>query len=242
MSGETKAQSPRLLVERLPLVTYMVAFRAPAPVAYVSPQFERLFGWTLEECLSRTDFWESKIHPDDRSRFLAAFARVRETHEALAVEYRVTTRDGTEVWVRDVGEVAPGEDGELYVHGYLTDITREKELERELADERAQAEAFFRDSPAGLGITDAEGRYLRVNEALARINGATADAHIGRTLDEIAPTIAAVDPAAARQRPVDRRSLDQQEYEIDRPDGQQRQLVGSMFPIEGAVPRTTAGS
>ncbi len=86
-----------------------------------------------------------------------------------------TAADGREIWVRDVGVVDRGDDGELYVHGYLTDVTREKELERELAAERAQAEAFFRDSPVGMGITDGDGRYLRVNEALARINGVSVE-------------------------------------------------------------------
>ncbi len=34
------------------------------------------------------------------------------------------------------------EDGRALVHGYLTDMTREKELERQLASERAQAAAL----------------------------------------------------------------------------------------------------
>jgi hypothetical protein len=52
--------------------------------------------------------------------------------------------------------VASDEDGTAFVRGYLTDVTREKKLERQLAAERAQTDAFFRDSAVGLGITDAE--------------------------------------------------------------------------------------
>ena len=69
--------------------------------------------------------------PQDLPRFLAAFGELRESHGQMSVEYRVTTGAGREVWVRDVGIVHRAEDGELYVHGYLTDVTREKELERE---------------------------------------------------------------------------------------------------------------
>jgi len=68
--------------------------------------------------------------------------------------------------VRDVAAVPAGE---TLVHGYLVDLTRERELERQLANERAQTEAFFRDAAVGLAINGADGRYLRVNEALARI-------------------------------------------------------------------------
>ena len=141
---------------------------------------ESMFGFSLEEFVETPDFWERRMAPEDLPRFLTAFAGMRESHGQMSVEYRVTARDGREVWVRDIGIVERDDDGEFYVHGHLTDVTREKELERELAAERAQAEAFFRDSPTGMGISDREGRYLRLNEALARMNGATMEDHLGR--------------------------------------------------------------
>ena len=122
---------------------------------------------------------------EDVGGYRAALEHLRATHEPMSVEYRVTAGDGREVWVRDVAVVAREDDGELYIHGYLSDVTREKALERELAAERAQAVAFFRDSPVGLGITDAEGRYTRVNDALARLNGVTVADFVGRTLAEV---------------------------------------------------------
>src|SRR5581483_7851519 len=90
---------------------------------------------------------------------------------------------------------------------------------------------FFRDSTVGMGITDAEGRYLRVNEALARLNGASVEEHIGRTLAEVASGIAAAaGPIVEQVRetgvPIHRREVG---VEVD---GERRTYVASFFPIE----------
>jgi PAS domain S-box-containing protein len=221
----------RALVERLPLVTYTLELEPPFASVYVSPQLRPLFGYSAAECLGRHDFWSSRVAPDDLPRFRAALENLYRTHDPMSVEYRVTASDGREVWVRDVGVVARDDDDALYIHGYFTDVTREKELERALAAERAQAEAFFRDSPVGLGITDADGRYVRVNEALARINGAPAAEHVGRTLGEIAPEIA--DRVAPILAEVQRTGVAIREQEVEvGAGGRRRAALASFFAIE----------
>ncbi len=45
-------------------------------------------------------------------------------------------------------------------------------------------------APVGLCYLDRSLRYLQINEWLARINGLTADQHLGRTLDEVVPDVA----------------------------------------------------
>jgi len=221
----------RVLVDELPLVTYLVELEAPSPAVYVSPQFEALFGYAADECIVRADFWQSRIVAADIPGYLAAFQRMRDTGEPMSVEYRVASPAGRDLWVRDIAMVAADEDGTAFVRGYLTDVTREKKLERQLAAERAQTDAFFRDSAVGLGITDADGRYVRVNQALARMNGVPARDHVGRTLREIAPDLAA--KVASLQARVNRtgESIHQQEVDYETADGPRVVLV-SYFPIE----------
>jgi anti-anti-sigma factor len=55
-------------------------------------------------------------------------------------------------------------------------------------------------APEGWGLFDRDLRYLRVNEALARINGVPAAEHIGRTLNEIVPDV----PEAGHTEPLRR--------------------------------------
>lgn len=56
---------------------------------------------------------------------------------------------------------------------------------------RARLDALLDASPVGLGFHDASLRYIRVNRALAEINGRPPEAHIGRTGREILGAAAA---------------------------------------------------
>jgi PAS domain S-box-containing protein len=53
-------------------------------------------------------------------------------------------------------------------------------------------EALYNDAPVGLALFDKNLRYIRVNEAMAEINGVPAKLHVGHTLCEVVPAIAAV--------------------------------------------------
>ncbi|WP_181705440.1 sensor histidine kinase [Chthonobacter rhizosphaerae] len=50
----------------------------------------------------------------------------------------------------------------------------------------------FHAAPSGMAIIDRDGRYLQVNQALARMNGLSIDAHMGLRARDVVPEIAAV--------------------------------------------------
>jgi PAS domain S-box-containing protein len=193
--------NPHELLERLPLVTYVL--NPESGPEYLSPQVEAMLGFRPEQIVGDRHFWRSRVLEADRDDFLAAFEELLKCGESTC-EYRVEHADGRTVWVRDTGSFVDG-----LVHGYLLDVTREKELEGALAFERATLDAFFSESSIGLAITDSEGRYVRINGALAELNGTSVEATIGKTLAEIAPEIAAVvDPLRERAGGADRFFVD----------------------------------
>jgi diguanylate cyclase (GGDEF)-like protein/PAS domain S-box-containing protein len=53
-----------------------------------------------------------------------------------------------------------------------------------------EIEQVYRYAPVGLCLMDINYRYVRINEHMARINGLSADAHIGRTLHDVVPALA----------------------------------------------------
>ena len=59
-----------------------------------------------------------------------------------------------------------------------------------LHDEVLEAEHFYNAVPVGLCVLSRDLRYLRVNERLAQIHGRPAEDHIGRTIEEVLPTVA----------------------------------------------------
>lgn len=56
--------------------------------------------------------------------------------------------------------------------------------------EHGFVEALFDAAQIGLGLVDLELRYVRVNDALAAMNGVPAAAHEGRTIAEVLPALA----------------------------------------------------
>jgi PAS domain S-box-containing protein len=90
-----------------------------------------------------------------------------------------------EVEVRRTAEAALRE-----AHAALE--TRVVERTRELEGANALLDALFDQAPIGLGFWDRELRYVRLNAALAEMNGVPREAHIGKTVEEVLPEM---DPA-----------------------------------------------
>jgi diguanylate cyclase (GGDEF)-like protein/PAS domain S-box-containing protein len=123
----------RTLVEQLPLVVYLDALDAASSNIFTSPQVEPLLGYSREEWVADSDLFVRTLHPDDRERVLAAHARTHATYQPLSAEYRLLSKDGRTVWVRDEGVVVFDDDGRpLYLQGYLLDITSEREALEQL--------------------------------------------------------------------------------------------------------------
>ncbi len=130
---ERAEQRFRVLVEQAPAVVYIDGLDETASTLYVSPQIERLTGYTVREWRSDPDLWPRLLHPEDRERALAQQARHNETGEPFVMEYRVIARDGRVVWVRDSAVMVRAEDGSFrYSQGIMQDITEAKAAEERI--------------------------------------------------------------------------------------------------------------
>ena len=133
----------RTLVERVPAVTYTwdAAHRSgEAPAPYISPQVQELLGYSADE-FGDPQLWATLVHADDLERVLTEWAACEDGDATFRSEYRMRTRDGREVWIRDEAiPVGRDDQGHALFQGVMFDIT-----ERKLAEERLQkAEANYR--------------------------------------------------------------------------------------------------
>jgi diguanylate cyclase (GGDEF)-like protein/PAS domain S-box-containing protein len=127
-------QRYRSIVENIPAVTYIDALSESAHMLYISPQVERMLGFSQQEWLADPDFWLKIVHPDDRIRALAENARHIETGTPFSLEYRVFAKDGRVVWVSDEAAIVDDEEGiPRYSHGIVLDITARKRVDEEVA-------------------------------------------------------------------------------------------------------------
>jgi PAS domain S-box-containing protein len=122
------------LAERLPAVVYIESRDGSATSpSYLSPRYEEVFGYTVQERLSDPDLWATILHPDDRKATLDAAQRSADSGEPFAMDYRITRKDGSLAWIHDETVLILGDDGEtLFWQGILTDITERKRTEEEL--------------------------------------------------------------------------------------------------------------
>ena len=133
LSPDEVGRRYRTLIEQLPLVVYLDEVDSISSNIFTSRQIEPILGYSVEEWAADSELFTRLLHPDDRERVLAAHVHTHDTHEPLSLEYRLIARDGRVVHLRDEGVIVVDEQGEpLYLHGYLLDITREREAEQQL--------------------------------------------------------------------------------------------------------------
>ena len=105
----------KALVEQVPAITYTwnpTTTEDEVSTVYISPQVERMIGYTPEDWLSSPTFWNEHIHSDDRQRVVEASARAdREGHRSrrstgssrrTAASSGSATRRGPWPWTRTV--------------------------------------------------------------------------------------------------------------------------------------------
>lgn len=91
----------------------------------------------------------------------------------------------------------------MRVHPYLQDnkksdgivitfvqVNELKQVQQQLQQANRILENLYEASPAGLCLFDEDLKYIRVNPALAEMNGVSMEEHLGKTLREIAPQLA----------------------------------------------------
>jgi diguanylate cyclase (GGDEF)-like protein/PAS domain S-box-containing protein len=173
----------RSLVETVPAVTYTdrAVGSYPDMALYTSPQIEALVGYSVEEWLNpERDLWEESLHPEDRAWVLAVDERSKATGEPFAEEYRLITKDGRVVWVRDEAALMKNEAGEpLHWQGVLVDVTERKEAEIRLRHSERHFRALTQNSSDVVTLLRAVGTIRYQSPSVERILGYRPEETVG---------------------------------------------------------------
>jgi diguanylate cyclase (GGDEF)-like protein/PAS domain S-box-containing protein len=111
-------------------------FHIPTGMVWVSPQWKAMLDLPTDERVHHITDWLGKMHPDDRARMAEATERDRVSGNLdFDAIYRLKHTDGRWIWVLSRGRtVEYASDGSgVRMIGTIVDITREKELEAQLA-------------------------------------------------------------------------------------------------------------
>ena len=150
-------------------------------------------------------------HSADRERSATGIGQLlRGELSRLAFEKRYLHKSGAEIWGHVTVMLQRGDDDQPHFFvAIVEDITHHRKLEAKLretqshlARQLAELDHLYDHSPLGLGLISPELRFLRVNRALAAMNGPPVSAHIGTKLSEVIPGI------APQLEPIYRRVMD----------------------------------
>ena len=125
----------RTLVEQIPAVVYLAEYGEQGDWLYISPQLERVLGYTPEEWLAHPHPMASFTHPDDIAVVREAEERSLSLGESFRAEYRMQTKDGGWLWILDEATAVRDQNERPFVlQGVMYDISERKRSEQELKE------------------------------------------------------------------------------------------------------------
>ncbi|MGN9762018.1 SpoIIE family protein phosphatase [Streptomyces sp. SD31] len=161
-----------------------------------------LLGHTPEQVLGQEA--DRVLVPEENQELAERLTRTVRAGAAVVARLPVRHRDGTrvemEMWICPLADQRRGT-------GVLA-IAAETSAVEQMRDALAALEGLFTQSPIGLAMLGPDLRFLRVNEALARMDGVPVTEHVGRRVTDVAPGARALESAM-------RRALDRGEAVVD---------------------------
>ncbi len=155
---------------------------------YSSPGIRDIYGISAEAAREDASAVFRSLHPKDRDRVAQSIERSRRELSNWHCEYRTLRDDGRVGWVQGHASPEPLDDGSTLWHGYIRDITDEKEAELAVADSEARLRGLFELSPVGIALNDYEtGAFVDLNAALLRPTGYTREEFVALSYWDVTP-------------------------------------------------------
>ena len=150
---------------------------------YVSPQSERILGYTPEEW-TNFDWWTDRIHREDRKEavsFCEAQTREGKPHD---LEYRFFKKNGEIVWLKDVATVKMQDGKPVSSRGMMTDITDRKQSEQKLRESEEKQKNLIQNLQAGVVVHGPDTHIILANERASELLGLTIDQMMGKVVTD----------------------------------------------------------
>ncbi len=161
-------------------------------ILYANRALLEITGYETLEEIQKINAYNLYAVPELRMVQTAQFV----THDMIAEEYRLVRKDGSIIWVRDVGKKIVDVNGEIFYEGVIEDITERKNAEIRLRESEEKYRELIDTMDQGLAlhemIFDSNGKpvdykFLEVNSAFERLTGLHKKDLIGKRVLEVLP-------------------------------------------------------
>ena len=156
------------LISNLPGMVYRCPNDPKWPIESAEGEVEELTGYSADTFENNELLWGIEIvHPDDREPMWEAVQEGLSENGSFEVTYRISTKNGHTKWLWERGRGVYSEPGELEaLEGFITDITEQREREREFEQTNAVLSTLFEALPVGILAEDEDQNVLAVNKQM----------------------------------------------------------------------------
>lgn len=155
--------------------------------AFMGDRVQPVLGFSPEAWTMSPDFWESRIHPDDR-QVIADYRNLKNLPlKSYVFEFKVIKADGHIAWIKD-SVIVIYEDGQpSMLNGLMRDNTLTEMLR---AQERLESDMLRLNSDLAIPLYEVVSCYLQGLEALfPKLRCAVQRIKNGRFMDGISPSL-----------------------------------------------------
>ena len=177
-ASEMKYQS---LVTNIPDIIW--TYDRKGKIIFMSPNVETILGYTPEEMYQRGyRQWIERTHPDDMKRVEEGLRQQVDKGIPIDVDYRFQRKDGEWIWIHTKATVTYQKDGNTYVDGVTSDVTKRKKAEEALRQSERKYRQLVDLAQEGIWAIDTESNTVFTNPKMAQMLGYTVEEMLGRSL------------------------------------------------------------
>ncbi len=152
---------------------------------FVSPNVLSLTGYKVEEGIGRNMM--EFVHPDDKERVLSDLEKTIKTGEEFPTIFRLLKKDGSYLYVEELGKVTKEGGKPVGLTGVIRDITERKRVERALEESESHFRSVAESANDAIITADSRGNIIFWNKAAEDVFGYLADEAVGKSSTLIMP-------------------------------------------------------
>src|SRR3989454_8055496 len=116
---------------------------------FVSEGVQEILGYDVADWLEDPGFWNDHLHPEDHDRMVGRLVRIATAGGPFDEEYRLLAKDGSWVWIRDIGHAVKDAEGSpALIRGLMVEISAEKARDREREEMQGRFQRVVENLPA----------------------------------------------------------------------------------------------
>lgn len=177
------------ITSQLPGMVYQFEMKPDGTYSmpYSNAYIRNLFGFTHEEINSDPEFIFKDVVKEDLDSLMDSIRLSAETLEPWGAEFRIKAKNGSVKWLRGDSTPQKNKDGSILWHGFMTEITHNKQVEQEIVTAHANLAATLKAIPDLLFEVDNSGMIFSYHAPSESHLYMPPDYFIGKKVADVLP-------------------------------------------------------